>query len=65
MCRIKIETQRKIYDEYKAGHAFTKIGRRLYSIQHNPIAATHTWIVGRDSENSDWYWVQPLDLTMR
>lgn len=65
MCRIKIKIQRKIYDDYKAGHAFTKIGRRLYSIQHNPMAATHTWIVGRDSENSDWYWVQPLDLTIR
>ena len=57
---MKRKTQERIYADFKAKR-LTKIGRHIYSIQYNPIAAVHTWIVRKDSEDSEWIWVQPLD----
>lgn len=56
--------QKKIYEEYRGGSSYTKGRKYQYSIQYNPIAAVHTWIIGRKTEETQWYWIQPLDLSI-
>ena len=61
--RIMLEKkmQEKIYRRHRSGHSFTKGRRYMYSIQYNPMALVHTWIIRKRPEDIKWDWVQPLD----
>lgn len=62
--RMKISTQKRIYENYKRG-IFTNIGIYKYYIQYHPMAATHTWIIRSRTERCDWEFLMPLDEEIR
>lgn len=61
---MKIETQKRIYRDYKA-EKITKIGCYEYSIQYHPMAVNHTWIIRRKRGRDEWEWYCPLDEEVR
>ena len=61
---MKISTQRKIFENYKAGKE-TTLNRFKYSIQDNPIALVRTWIIRSPKNSEEWEFLQPLALEIR
>nr|DAF24646.1 MAG TPA: hypothetical protein [Caudoviricetes sp.] len=61
---MKTSTQRKIFENYKAGKE-TVINRFKYSIQYNPLAAVHTWIIRSPKNSETWEFLQPLAIEIK
>lgn len=42
---LSINLQSRIFTEYHAGKEFTTGTRYRYTLQYNPLALLHTWII--------------------
>lgn len=54
------EFQSRIFANYHAGKEYTSGIKYRYSIQHNPLALIHTWIIRQDKDGGEWYFLEPL-----
>lgn len=61
---LSIEFQRKVYEEYALNDREVRHGNYVYSIAYNSCCAIHTWIIRRKRRETDWYWLQPLDISI-
>ena len=64
---LSINLQSRIFTEYHAGKEFTTGTRYRYTLQYNPLALLHTWVIRQAKSGGAWEWVQPLapDLQFR
>lgn len=61
---LSIKFQMKILKDHRMGQEYTQGKKYRYSIQYNPIALDHTWIIRQDVPNGSWDWEQPLDRSI-
>lgn len=57
---LSINLQSRIFTEYHAGKEFTTGTRYRYTLQYNPLALLHTWIIRKPKSGGAGEWVQPL-----
>lgn len=57
---ISLSFESRIWTEYHKGAQFTKGRKYRYSIQYNPLAFIHTWIVRQPINGGSWEWVKPV-----
>ena len=57
---LSIKFQIEILKDYRMGKEYTQGKKYRYSIEYNPIALDHVWIVRQDTPNGSWEWLQPL-----
>ena len=58
---LSLTFQRRVYNAHKKGKTYPS-GNYEYSIEYNPLAATHTWIIRRRHLiRENWKFFQPLD----
>ena len=57
---LSINFQARIFADYHAGKEYTSGTKYCYSIQYNPMALIHTWIIRQDKGGGEWYFLQPL-----
>lgn len=54
----------RIYKDYHNGKEYTSGVKYLYSIQYNPIAAIHTWIIRKPKIGGEWSFLRPVPTNM-
>ena len=62
---LSINLQARIFRDYHAGKEYTTGRRYRYSLQYNPLALIHTWIIRQDKSGGEWYFLQPLAENMQ
>ena len=62
---LSIELQARIFTEYHAGKEYTNGRKYRYTLQYNPLALAHTWVIRQDKSGGEWEWVQPLAYNMQ
>lgn len=62
---LSLNLHSKIFKEYHEGKDYTKGTKYLYSLQHNPMSALHTWIIRKPKSGGEWYFVEPLAQNMQ
>lgn len=53
------KTQKRIFRDYQENR-ITRLNYYNYTIQYNPIADIHTWIVRQPKTGGDWEFYHPL-----
>lgn len=52
--------------DYTASGQDCTNGRKYrYSIQYNPLALVHTWVIRQPMRGGSWEWVQPLAMNLQ
>lgn len=54
----------KVFKEYHEGEEYTKGSKYLYSIQHNPMAYIHTWVIRKPKTGGEWIFFCPVPSNM-
>ena len=62
---LSINLQARIFVDYHAGKEFTNGTKYRYTLQYNPLALVHTWIVRQDKNGGEWHFLQPLAYNMQ
>lgn len=62
---LSINLQSRIFTEYHAGKEFTTGTRYRYTLQYNPLALQHTWVIRQPKSGGAWDWVQPLATNLQ
>lgn len=62
---LSIDLQARIFKEYHTGKEFTNGRKYRYTLQYNPLALVHTWVVRQDKSGGAWEWVQPLAIDLQ
>ena len=62
---LSIKFQARIFRDYHAGKEYTNGRKYRYSIQYNPLALVHTWIIRQDKSGGEWCFLQPLADNMQ
>ena len=62
---LSINLQARIFRAYHAGKEYTNGRKYRYSLQYNPLALVHTWIIRQDKGSGEWYFLQPLAANMQ
>lgn len=62
---LSINLQARIFTDYHAGKEFTNGTKYRYTLQYNPLALVHTWIVRQDKNGGEWHFLQPLADNMQ
>lgn len=57
---LSINLQARIFEDYHAGKDHTNGTKYRYTLQYNPLALLHTWIIRQAKNGGQWEWVQPL-----
>ena len=57
---LSINFQARIFADYHAGKEYTSGTKYRYTLQYNPLALVHTWVVRQAINGGAWEWVQPL-----
>lgn len=60
-----INLQARIFANYHAGKEYTNGTKYRYTLQHNPFALVHTWVVRQDKNGGEWHFLQPLTDNMQ
>lgn len=61
---VSLNLQGRIFEEYHAGKEYTNGTKYRYTLQYNPLALVHTWIV-RQAKSGAWEWVCPLAMNFQ
>ena len=61
---LSIDFQARIFKEYHAGKECTNGRKYRYSLQYNPLALVHTWIIRQNKSSGEREWVQPLNAVI-
>ena len=51
---LSINLQSRIFTEYHAGKEFTTGTRYRYTLQYNPLALLHTWVIRQAKSGGAW-----------
>ena len=62
---LSIELQARIFKEYHARKEYTNGTKYRYTLQYNPLALVHTWIIRQPKSGGGWDWVQSLSSNMQ
>lgn len=62
---LSINLQARIFTDYHAGKEYTDGRKYRYSLQYNPLALVHTWIIRQDKNGGKWQFLQPLAANMQ
>lgn len=62
---LSIDLQARIFTDYHAGKEYTNCRKYRYSLQYNPLALVHTWIIRQDKSGGEWQFLQPLADNMQ
>ena len=62
---LSINLQARIFTDYHAGKEYTNGRKYRYSLQYNPLAFVHTWIIRQDKSGGEWQFLQPLADNMQ
>ena len=62
---LSINLQARIFRDYHAGKEYTNGKKYRYSLQYNPLALVHTWIIRQDKNGGEWQFLQPLAANMQ
>lgn len=62
---LSIDLQARIFKEYHTGKEFTNGRKYRYTLQYNPLALVHTWVIRQDKSGGAWEWVHPLSCNMQ
>ena len=62
---LSIDFQARIFADYHSGQNYTNGRKYRYSIQYNPLAVVHTWIIRQPLHGGEWEWVQPLAMNLQ
>lgn len=62
---LSINLQARIFADYHAGKEYTNGTKYRYTLQYNPLALVHTWIVRQNKSGSEWHFLQPLTDNMQ
>ena len=62
---LSIDFQARIFEDYHGGKDYTNGRKYRYSIQYNPIALVHIWIVRQPMQGGAWEWAQPLAMNLQ
>ena len=62
---LSIDLQARIFKEYHTGKEFTNGRKYRYTLQYNPLALVHTWVVRQDKSGGAWEWMQPLAIDLQ
>ncbi len=62
---ISIELQARIFKDFHAGKECTPARKYIYTLQYNPLALYHTWIIRKPKNGGAWDWLQPLAPNMQ
>ena len=62
---LSINLQARIFTDYHAGKEYTNGRKYRYSLQYNPLALVHTWIIRQDKNGVEWQFLQPLADNMQ
>lgn len=57
---LSINLQNRIFADYHAGKEYTNGTKYRYTLQYNPLALVHTWVIRQDKSGGAWEWVQLL-----
>lgn len=57
---LSINLQARIFTEYHAGKEYTNGRKYHYTLQYNPLALVHTWVIRQDKNGGEWHFLQPL-----
>ena len=62
---LSINLQARIFTDYHAGKEFTNGTKYRYTLQYNPLALVHTWVIRQNKNGGEWYFLQPLADNMQ
>ena len=62
---LSINLQARTFKEYHAGKEYTNGTKYRYTLQYNPLALVHTWVIRQRKSGGAWEWVQPLSDNMQ
>ena len=62
---LSIDFQARIFTNYHSGQNCTNGRKYRYSLQYNPLASAHTWIIRQPMRGGSWEWVQPLAMNLQ
>lgn len=57
---LSMNLQARIFEEYHAGKEYTNGTKYRYTLQYNPLALVHTWIIRQAKIDGMWEWLHPL-----
>lgn len=52
---LSINLQARIFADYHAGKEYTNGTKYRYTLQYNPLALVHTWIIRQNKSGSEWH----------
>ena len=62
---LSINLQARVLKEYHTGKEYTNGTKYHYTLQYNPLALIHTWVIRQCKSGGAWEWVQPLSENMQ
>lgn len=62
---LSINLQARIFADYHAGKEYTNGTKYRYTLQYNPLALVHTWIIRQNKSGGEWCFLQPLANNMQ
>lgn len=62
---LSINLQSRIFSDYHAGKEYTNGIKYRYTLQYNPLALVHTWVIRQNKNGGEWYFLQPLSDNMQ
>lgn len=62
---LSINLQARIFADYHAGKEYTNGTKYHYTLQYNPLALVHTWIIRQNKSGGEWHFLQPLTDNMQ
>ena len=62
---LSINLQARIFTDYHAGKEYTNGTKYRYTLQYNPLALVHTWVIRQNKNGGEWRFLQPLTDNMQ
>lgn len=62
---LSMNLQARIFADYHKGAGHTNGKKYRYTLQYNPLALLHTWIIRQPLRGGSWEWVQPLTSNLQ
>lgn len=62
---LSINLQARIFEDFHAGKDHTNGTRYRYTLEYNPLAFLHTWVIRQPKSGGAWEWVQSLSECMQ
>lgn len=58
---LSMELHARIFEDYHAGKEYTNGTKYRYTLQYQPLALMHIWVIRQDKRRGgNWEWVEPL-----